>query len=350
MYSLSRCVKQLFVLAIVHLAAFCHSYDHPAPSNQKPTEKTLLWKLEHHGNVSYLFGTIHTYPKNKWQLPPKVAKALEECEQRCGEISSREFFKERLLGEYIKKETPKKKKLEELIPATEMESFRAKVSKIYSRLPYSTSVSLSTLLEKLNNNPTLKHFNRIVSKEVKRAYKAEHGGDEFITVDDQVLGENYQGLETFEEREIIEPTEFLDEKNEARIYAYRIESCLEDSIAMRKAALEVLFELYQKEDIYYEESWSSEVRTRLASQGFKRKMTEQQHLAAMRARGIDTTTLERPSKPGESSLIQRNKNWIPKMLLMMDQKSTFFAVGMGHLVDLIERLRAQGVVVSPVMQ
>ena len=34
---------------------------------------------------------------------------------------------------------------------------------------------------------------------------------------------------------------------------------------------------------------------------------------------------------GELFLYRRNRNWIPRMTIMMTEKSTFFAVGAGHL-------------------
>jgi uncharacterized protein YbaP (TraB family) len=50
-------------------------------------------------------------------------------------------------------------------------------------------------------------------------------------------------------------------------------------------------------------------------------------------------------------LDERNKNWIPKMKAAMTEKSTFFAVGAGHLGGangVVKLLRAQGYTVTPI--
>jgi uncharacterized protein YbaP (TraB family) len=50
-------------------------------------------------------------------------------------------------------------------------------------------------------------------------------------------------------------------------------------------------------------------------------------------------------------LIKRNKNWIPKMKLIMNEHPVFFAVGAGHLggkTGVLSLLRKEGFHLEPI--
>ena len=53
----------------------------------------------------------------------------------------------------------------------------------------------------------------------------------------------------------------------------------------------------------------------------------------------------------ENLLVKRNKNWIPKIEQLIQQKTCFIAVGAGHLAGengILELLRKQGFTVEPI--
>lgn len=73
---------------------------------------------------------------------------------------------------------------------------------------------------------------------------------------------------------------------------------------------------------------------------------KRQDLEALNRLTLSSTT---GSGMDQAALIdQRNRNWIPAMGRMMQEGSTFFAVGAGHIYGLLELLQAAGYSVEPI--
>ena len=65
---------------------------------QSVGQKSLLWKVEGKGiQPSYLYGTFHIFPQEKFSIPDKVITAFGDCERLVMELSMAEGMEMQML-------------------------------------------------------------------------------------------------------------------------------------------------------------------------------------------------------------------------------------------------------------
>lgn len=249
-------------------------------------ERSVLWKIEGNGisTESYLFGTIHLIDETRFYFPKKLEKILSKSEVLTMEIGgfpepakvmALMQLKEGSFFDYFTVEQTDSLLLwaAEHTPLTE-QSFRKMVDKLR---PFVVSQLLTELDE---NNPS-------AGMENKKSYEIEL---EAIAKEEKL---EIAGLETVEEQ-----LGFFDElpielQTEMVMNVIRM-----DSLALAES--EVIVDLYLAQDI----------------DGLYALIAE----SSNEVEGMQEILIE-----------ERNKRWIPKIEAMIAEKSTFIAVGSGHL-------------------
>ncbi len=260
-----------------------------APDQIIPSEKKLLWKISGMGlrQPSHLFGTIHMIPKDDFNLAPQVKDALEDAKRVAFEIDMKDmtniFAQFSMITKALMRDG---KKLRDLLSPEDYALVKRKLNdkgmsiSMFERIkPMFLSMALAN---EGGENPT--KGSAITSVEME-LYK--------IARDRQMES---AGLETM---------------------GYQMG--LFDQIPYEAQAKMLVESLRATGDggENGEDDFSKMIELYLA-----------QDIAAMQ-RMIST---EQGMKEYEDILLnQRNRNWIPEMARLMQQKPTFFAVGAGHL-------------------
>lgn len=251
-----------------------------------PSEKSLLWEISGNGlkKPSYLFGTIHLIGKDDFFFPQTLEDKLNSSEQVTFEIDMDEM--------------------------TSMESMMKIIGKAFMK----DGISLRDLINDEDYALVEKKFNekglplQFLEKmkpmllSTFASFDMEGGGmnassksyEMEIYSKSQASSKESKGLETIEDQLAIFDT--IPYKMQAQMLVESIKSSDQDNKEYKE-----MIDLYKKQDI--------ELLSKVAVQDEGDGMGKYEDLF----------------------LYNRNKNWIPKMSTMMKEKSTFFAVGAGHL-------------------
>ncbi len=270
-----------------------------SPQALAPAEKALLWKISGRGlkQPSYLLGTIHLIPKEKFALSEATRQALDRVSRIAFEIDLKEMGGPGVLKVMNKTFMNGGKTLRDLLSAEDYALVREQASQ-RSMLPMSTlermkPMFVASMLE--GEGDALGNSSRMTSVEMELYRLARKR--QLATA----------GLETIE---------------------YQLS--LFDSIPYALQARMLVEQLRQQND---------------ASGEFARMVAlyQQKDLQAMEAMTRESFSDEPIIQ--EALIYRRNRDWIPIIVRMMREQSTFFAVGAGHLggaQGVIALLRKEG--------
>jgi uncharacterized protein len=260
-----------------------------APDQIVPTEKNLLWKISGMGlkKPSHLFGTIHMIPKEDFTLTPRVKDALEDAKRVAFEIDMKDmtniFAQFSMLTKAMMRDG---KKLRDLLSAEDYALVKQKMT---------------------DKGLPLNMFERVKPMFLSMALSNEDGGDP-----------TKGGAVTSVEMELYKVARSRQMES-AGLETMGYQMGLFDQIPYDVQA-KMLVESLRSTDTDAqggEDDFTKMVKLYLA-----------QDIAAMQA----LIATEQGMKEYEDILLnQRNRNWIPVMGQLMQQKPTFFAVGAGHL-------------------
>lgn len=258
-------------------------------------QKSLLWKMEGKGiQTSYLYGTFHIFPQEKFSIPEKVNTAFATCDRLVMELSMSEGMEMEMMQLAVMKDG---KTLEDLLVSDDLVLLDSAImANGMSRAFFNRWKPF--LITSMFYNQYMK--NGVASFELALQKMA-------IERDMEILG-----LETVARQ--MEVFDAIPYENQARD--------LMDMVRNRAKYQKLFDEMvttYMSEDI---------------DAMLKLTHKEMNNLTEI-----------------EQLLTKRNDEWVPKMKEMMVSKPTFFAVGAGHLggeEGIIALLKKEGFKVKPV--
>jgi uncharacterized protein len=273
-------------------------------SEKSNNAKSLLWEISGKDlkKPSYLYGTIHIIPKADYFITPATQKAFDASQNVTFEINMKEMNNPMaLMGIMGKAMMADGQKLKDLIKEEDYKLVQRKFDtlglplKMLERMkPMFLSVMMGTDGEKisLENNPA----NKSTSYEM-----------EFMQMGEKQK-KDFGGLETIEFQMGI--FDSIPYKVQAEMLVKTIKSGGSGDADLKK-----MVDMYKKQDI--------DAMSKMLSSG------EESDLAGYE----------------KMLVINRNRNWIPLMAKSMRDKTTFFAVGAGHLggnLGVVNLLRKEG--------
>jgi uncharacterized protein len=270
-------------------------------------QNALLWEITGKGltKPSYIYGTIHLIPKSDFFLTDATKKALNESQKVMFEINMKDMQNPMLILSIMSKAMmPRGQKLRDLISKEDYALVKTRFDEIGMPLPMLESIKpmfLSAMVEG-GGNPM-----DTSSKEATTAYEMEIM--KIADKDKKEMG----GLETMEFQMGI--FDSIPLKTQAEMLVKSIKS-----VNNGDSEFKAMVELYKNQDI---ESMAGTM-----------KSGEENEL----------------SKYEGVLLTSRNKNWIPLIVKNSAGKSTFYAVGAGHLggeLGVVNLLRKEGFILRP---
>lgn len=267
-------------------------------SAQDKIENTVLWEVSKKGmkQPSYLFGTFHMMCKDDFKMSEKMKNALSKTNQTVLEINFSSPDEMMSMQKYLTSD----KKISEQLNPKELERFKQGLQNFGYELEHIDSFSPLMLYSTLNT----KYFDceqsdmKMLDLEIMNlTLKAKKSIKGLETIKDQVgMFNNYLNIQ--------ELLKLVENYEEGKAGTYRF------------------LEVYKSEN-----------------------------LSAMKEIFEGNEYMDEEQK--EMMLFARNKNWMEEIPRLMEETSTFFAVGAGHLIGekgLINLLREQGYTVKPVMK
>ena len=273
----------------------------PTPSVFTP-QNALLWEITGKGltKPSYLYGTIHMIPKADFFLTDATKKALSESQKVMFEINMKDMQNPMMLiGIMTKAMMPRGQKLRDLISKEDYALVKARFEEIGMPLPMLEMIKpmfLSAMVDG-GDNPM-----DTTAKSATTAYEMEIM--KIAEKDKKEMG----GLETMEFQMGI--FDSIPLKTQAEMLVKSIKS-----VNHGDSEFKAMVELYKSQDI---------------------------EAMAGSMKASDDNEL---SKYEGILLTSRNKNWIPLIAKNSAAKSTFYAVGAGHLggeMGVVNLLRKEG--------
>lgn len=276
--------RTIALLSVVGVTMFCSRAAY-LPEQVVPTEKALLWKIggKNLKRPSYLFGTIHLIPRERFCLTEQQRQALGKVGRLVLEIDLRQMDGAALFRIMTKTFMSGGKTLRDVLTEEDYAFVREQIARQIP-LPLSTlermkPMFLSSMLQ--SETTQLGESGRMTSVEIELLRQAKK----------QDLA--VEGLETVD---------------------YQIS--LFDSIPYTLQAQMLVEQLRRQSDIEGEFADMISLYEAKDLQGMEMKMREMF--------GDDRIFQE-------ILVDRRNREWIPVMERMMREKPTFFAVGAGHL-------------------
>jgi uncharacterized protein len=278
---------------------------------QVPTEKTLLWEISGNGlaQSSYLYGTIHSICVDKLRITQQQKKVLDTVQQLYLEIDLTDIS----LGLESEADSIRHgdKTLQELMTAQEYRKVKNFFEKelrtpiwMVSRLNISELISrvLSTNYDTCETNA----WDTMLAKAAKN----------------RNIG--IFGLESVQERsESLDPTPIKQQiGNLIKTIDNRTQLIKESKKSYREMQA-----IYASQDVDRIYKFSTQVSTDKIQANFDRQVSRM-------------------------ILDQRNRNWVPRIAKISQEKPTLFAVGAAHLggeQGVISLLRNMGYRVTPIM-
>lgn len=275
-------------------------------------ENALLWEISGNGlkTPSYLYGTIHIIPQKDFFMTDATIDAFNKSKQVAFEVDLDEMnnpFK--MLGMIGGMMMDNNTTLKDLLKEDEYERAHRYILDSMGMPPY-----LATMMEKVK--PMF--LSEMVGIDMSSMEKGSMSMDENSTSYEMEFNEmakkqkkETKGLETIAyQLSIFDSIPYKDQ-------AYMLLDAIDNGGEEEAEALDELTQMYVNQDL----------------NGLNRMINGDEDLSGF------TQIL----------LVNRNKNWIPIMAKMAKKKSTFFAVGAGHLPGkegVIRLLRAEGYTVT----
>lgn len=291
----------ILLIALLLTVASCKSTKKVA-QNEK-LENALLWKVEGKDvKPSYVYGTIHIIDSKDYFLPTGTLTAFDQCPKIVYEIDMNEMNDMgKIMGIMNKLFMDDNKKLSDLISTDEYALVEAHFKKVGMPLSFFERMKPMFLtMFAYDFNPQDIQNGAMKSYEMEFHKLAENSG------------KSSGGLESIEFQ--IGVFDKIPYKEQAAMLVQTIQSGSDNS------AMEEMTAMYKAQDI-----------TRM----IKSISKDADGLGAY-----------------EDVLVgDRNRAWIPLMEKEMNQQSTFFAVGAGHLAGddgVIKLLRKEGYTVTPI--
>ncbi len=255
-------------------------------TNHMPLEKSLLWEISGNGlkKPSYVFGTIHIIGKEDFFFPQLLEDKIATAEQAIFEIDMDDMSSMESMMKIIGKAFMQDgKSLKDLI--TEKEYAEVAAYFELKGLPLQMLERMKPML--LSTFATLDLGGEGGGMGDSKSYEMEIHGK----VKEQKKSSS--GLETVEDQLAIFDSIPYDAQAKMLLESIR-------SSKKENEEYKMMIGLYKKQDV--------------------------DELARISVDGDSGV-----GGYGELFLFRRNRNWIPRMSIMMKEKSTFFAVGAGHL-------------------
>ncbi|MEM9327661.1 MAG: TraB/GumN family protein [Bacteroidota bacterium] len=284
----NHAIKALMALIVLTLG--CTS------GSSNDLNDALLWRIEGPGiETSYLFGTIHVMPRDQFVISEKVSAAVQECDQLVMELDLDDISLQMEVLKYAAMQDGTT--LSSLVPENDFAKIDSVVTEtlgvgLSSFQNFKPFVISTFLISRYIDGPP-------AAFELALMRVAEERGKEIL------------GLETVAEQMAV------FDRIPYEIQARELVKMVNDEDKIRSDYRDLLAQ-YQAEDL----------------QAMYDLMV-----------GYMSTEEER-----YELLDSRNEKWIPQILELAESKTSFFAVGAGHLAGdngLIALLRAQGYSVTP---
>ena len=284
-------MKRPLILLLGVVWLFSCQTTNPAVYSQEqiiPAEKSLVLKISGNGlkKPSYLYGTIHLIPKDKYEMPASIREALDQCKRVTFEIDMKELTNLRTQFSLMTKAfMPGNKTLKDLLSAEDYAYVKQKMadkglpSGMMERMK---PMFLSTMMssdEDSENTGAMTSVEMELYKSARRR-KLETAGLETTA---------YQ-MAIFDS---------IPYRDQAKMLVDGLRSMEMDTTSGGQSELEIMLQMYRDEDINSMQKMISE----------EEGMGQYENLL----------------------LGKRNLNWITPMSRMMQEKPTVFAVGAGHL-------------------
>ncbi len=276
--------------------------------SQTLTDKSLLWKV--HGNgakdTSYLYGTIHMIEKKDFVVTPQVKRTFKRANTLVMEVdlemsdSTKKAIAQQVMF-------PNRKTIKDYLSTTDyayLHSYLIDTLKIMS-----IKVSVYEMMTPFFLQAMIlkEQMNNVVSYEENFAKMGKKKEKLFV--------------ETLQEQLSIVAGDSL---------TIQVNKLIKD---MRAGKMNATVEFKKMTDLYLKQD------------------LQELHDYIVKSLIESEVTPEKSKEMMDKMLVNRNKNWIPKLENWMKQKSLFVAVGAGHLAGeegVINLLRKQGYTVEPV--
>lgn len=294
----------------------------------EPLENALLWKIEGNGlkKISYLFGTIHMIPANNFFLPPNTRESIDACDRMTFEINM-----------------------------DDMDAMGMDLS-FMMNLFMKDGITLPSLLSKEDYELVINHFNdkdfplpsmmidkikpmflSVLASTDMDMFGIGAGGEDEGDVDkkEDPMG----GIKSYEMEFMEFAKENKMEMGGLETVAYQMS--MFDSIPYKDQAIMLVESIKMESDSLAGGNEMDKLIELYVSQN----LTGLQQAINAESAGIGQFE--------DLLLNQRNKNWIPIMKDQMSDKSTFFAVGAGHLAGkfgVINLLKKEGYTLTPISE
>lgn len=301
-------VLLFFVWVVVSMSPLVAQEAAPVTSTDDVLEKSLLWEISGNGlaQPSYLYGTIHMIGKKDFFLTDATKSAMDQADRFTFEIDMEDMND---MG-----------KLMPLMMKAFMEG----------------DTTLSDLLTKEEYKIVSDHFNKIglplmMLERIKPMFLSALTGEDMM-----VPGQdNANATMVSYEFEIMEVAQ-KNKKPIEGLETMEFQMSLFDQIPYRDQAKMLVESIQAPADSSAENQLDMLVKT-----------YKDQDIESMVSMMDDDSGM---GKYEDILLINRNKSWIPSMQKMMKDKTTFFAVGAGHLGGengVVRLLRKAGYTLKP---
>lgn len=276
--------------------------------SQTISNKSLLWKVYGNGiaDTSYLYGTIHMIEKKDFLLTPQVKRTFKRANTLVMEVNLK-------MDDQTKKEIakqimfPNRKTIKDYLSLSDYTYFHSYMIDTLKIMPLKVTIYEMMTPFFLQAIILKEQMNKVVSYEEKYAKMAKKKEQLFVeTIQEQLNFITVDSLNIQAEKLIKD------------IRAGKMNATTE---------LKKMTDLYLKQDL----------------QGL--------HNYMLKSIAESEDNPEQAKAMIDKMLVNRNKNWIPKLENWMKQKTLFVAVGAGHLAGeegVINLLRKQGYTVEPV--
>jgi uncharacterized protein len=317
MFKINR-LNLLFALLVVFFQVSCKTKaQQTTPSvsstvNTIEDKKSLLWEITGKDlkKPSYLYGTIHLIPKSDFFLTDATKKVFDASQKVTFEINMKEMNNPMaMLGMMTKAMMPNGKKLKDFLSADDYGLVKRKFDSLGLPLqmlerikPMFLSVMVGNDGEKMSLDGSSNENTKSTSYEMEFLQMGEKQKKEFA------------GLETVEFQMGI--FDSIPYQVQAEMLVKTIKGDGGDS----NAEFNKMVEMYKSQDI----------------EAMSKMLGSSDETDLAKYEGMLITT--------------RNRNWIPIMKKMMLEKTTFFAVGAGHLggeKGVVNLLRQEGYKLKP---
>ena len=287
-------LKSIILLFVITL-----NFNFSEAQDNLKLENSVLWKIEHAElkEPSYILGTLHLMCESDFKIPEKVIKTLEHVDALVLEVDMSD--PEELKA--MQASMANAKKISEELTKEQFNKLNTLVTRVMGAAlinfdPYGLSILNVLMIQKMMScSPTQiksieTELTLLTKNQQKPIYSLEKASDQMET-----LKKAY-------------PTEFSYEQI-------------------------MLFDSYKKDFNDAIVAYTHEDITTTVKLISKEKYMDDNAVKHMQ--------------------IDRNKNWVEKMPIMMKERSNLFAVGAAHLTDsygIINLLRAKGYIITPVFK